>query len=168
MSSRIVQGGRIIQAQSLAASSWLIAISPGFSALDGDWAATPYPKPPYVSTGVDSILCWVRPMISAYAVPDANGPYSDLEGNKYSHTNTPADRFLMTYEIPDGAVPVNTSIREAGLYYTPVIASGVGAGQMVLQPSDVTDPGSLYDLSWVPPEIMYAGKTHTRVFMSRP
>ena len=157
---------REVMAEQLIGLTFLFAISRGNPAWDTQWDDVNPPTPPLSALGVLDLIGYVRPILQGYVTPDADGMIGGENGERFAVSPTRTRYPRVRLSIPAGAFP-NQTIREVGLFSSPVIDSSVLPGQTIIDPSDVSDPGDLNRIVWTRPQFLSPGTSYARNLILR-
>ena len=134
------QSGRIALAKAVAARAIYIALGRG----DPAWDTSPMPEPTGSTALVDEIG---RRLVTdiAFVQPDPDGEIELPNQDKYAVVDQPTPWLLLraTFNFEDAQ---GQTVREAGVFFDPLIAPGVPPGQRWVLAAEVLAPGDLYTL----------------------
>ncbi|MBK1625213.1 hypothetical protein CKO32_16765 [Afifella marina DSM 2698] len=111
-------------------------------------------------------LGYARATIVGFLEPDAAGAIVVDNGTKYAVSAERTRWLRVRLSLPPGTYD-GEMIREIGLFASPTIAPSVPAGQTLIDPADVSDPGDLMRLIWMEPQPITAGTSYARNVIMR-
>lgn len=138
MTAILSDGGRAAVATAMKANVFLLAIGHGLTA----WDAVPE-DPANDITALDDLIAWHRPRAVEFVVADVAGIWTTPDGGPWTVSIAPSQHLMFRFKL-DFADLNGEAMREVAVHLGAVVDPGVPGGQFLLDPGDVTDPGTLF------------------------